>query len=104
MFIGRLGRDRTFMLTPEADPPELPSDLDGIMTAMYDDDSTSPADIRGAIAPACSEIRIHLASAQTRFTPEPKARDRLDHAMERMSRDLESAAWLFNRSSERSRR
>lgn len=27
MFIGRLGRDRTFMLTPRQTAPELPSDL-----------------------------------------------------------------------------
>lgn len=89
MFIGRLGRDHTFMLTPDADPPALPSDLDGITTAVYDE-PPSPADIRSAIAPACSEIRVHLATGRTRLVPEPKARERLDRAMGRMSRDLES--------------
>lgn len=92
MFIGRLGRDRTFMLTPKADRPELPSDLDGITTAVYKDDvdENNLADMRVAVSPACSEIRDHLASGRARVAAEPKARERLDRAMGRLSRDLES--------------
>src|SRR6266496_1861913 len=36
MFVGRLGPDRTFMLTPNVSAPALPSDLAGITTAHYD--------------------------------------------------------------------
>jgi predicted nucleotide-binding protein len=35
MFVGRLGPDRTFMLTPNIAPPALPSDLAGITTTHY---------------------------------------------------------------------
>src|SRR5271157_1675503 len=36
MFIGRLGRDRSFMLTPNISAFHLPSDLIGITAAHYD--------------------------------------------------------------------
>jgi predicted nucleotide-binding protein len=38
MFIGRLGRSRTFMLLPNAPEVSLPSDLAGVITAHYDAD------------------------------------------------------------------
>jgi hypothetical protein len=92
MFIGRLGRDRTFMLTPEGDRPQLPSDLDGITTAVYKDDADEDelADMRVAVSSACLEIRDHLKSGQAHLAAEPEARVRLDRAMGRLSRDLES--------------
>ena len=90
MFIGRLGRDRTFMLTPSARPPQLPSDLLGITTAVYDSRRMHAKERRAAVAPASTKIRDRLASLQTRVAQEPEARERLDRAMGRMSRDLES--------------
>jgi hypothetical protein len=90
MFMGRLGQDRTFMLTPSAKPPRLPSDLLGITTAAYDGRPGRPEARRASVAPACTRIRNHLASLQTRVPQEPEARERLDRAMTRMSRDLES--------------
>lgn len=92
MFIGRLGRDRTFMLTPKGDRPELPSDLDGITTADYEDDVDEHdlVEMRTAVSAAGSEIRDHLRSGQARIPAEPKTRERLDRAMGRLSRDLES--------------
>lgn len=93
MFIGRLGRDRTFMLTPKGDRPELPSDLDGITTADYKDDVVDEHDLlemRTAVSAASSQIRDHLRSRQAHIPAEPKTRKRLDRAMGRLSRDLES--------------
>lgn len=90
LFIGRLGRDRTFMLTPRKDRPRLPSDLFGITAAEYDGDRTRPDELRLSVAPACTEIRSHLASLQSPVSQEPIARVRLDQAMTQMSRDLES--------------
>jgi O-acetyl-ADP-ribose deacetylase (regulator of RNase III) len=89
MFLGRLGRDHTFMLTPSTEAPTQPSDLFGITTAIYDADRLRPGELRAAVAPACTEIRDHLASLQRRVSPEPISRARLDQAMTRMSRDLE---------------
>jgi O-acetyl-ADP-ribose deacetylase (regulator of RNase III) len=93
MFIGRLGRDRTFMLSPKPSrnrpAVSLPSDLSGVTTAHYDEGRIY-REPRAAVAPACSQIRQQLESAQLRVSPEPRFRERLDRAMRRMSTDLEN--------------
>lgn len=88
MFIGRLGRDRTFMLTPDASAARLPSDLAGIIAARYDEGRLSRQP-RAAVGPACTQIRQALRSIQPRMAPEPRSQARLDKAMSRMSKDLE---------------
>jgi hypothetical protein len=54
LFMGRLGRDRTFII---CDPKvvQLPSDLQGIATAEYDS-GRSDRDLRSAVLPASTEI------------------------------------------------
>ncbi|HET7443479.1 MAG TPA: nucleotide-binding protein [Solirubrobacterales bacterium] len=89
MFLGRLGPDRTFMLTPGKDPPELPSDLLGITTAVYE----APADrreLQAAVAPACTKIRNQMAANRSRPPDEPADWVRLNRAMTRMGRDVEA--------------
>jgi predicted nucleotide-binding protein len=88
MFIGRLGRDRTFMLSPHGSNIRLPSDLMGITTAHYDIDRFE-REPRAAVGPACTQIRQLLRSIQLRIPPEPAFQARLDRAMSRMSKDLE---------------
>jgi len=88
MFIGRLGRDRTFMLSPHGSDIRLPSDLTGITTALYDADRFD-REPRAAVGPACTQIRQLLRSLQLRISPEPEFQARLDRAMRRMSKDLE---------------
>ena len=88
MFIGRLGRDRSFILTPDKSPLHLPSDLTGITTAHYDAERIDRQP-RAAVGAACSQIRQALKSTQLRTSPEPVFRVRLDRAMSRMSKDLE---------------
>jgi O-acetyl-ADP-ribose deacetylase (regulator of RNase III) len=90
MFIGRLGRDRTFMLTPNSASIRLPSDLIGLTTAGYDADRFDSGQERAAVGPACRRIRQVLGSIQPRMVPEPRSQARLDRAMKRMSKDLES--------------
>lgn len=89
MFIGRLGRDRTFMLTPSASPVRLPSDLVGLTVAEYDASRISGGQKRAAVGPACTKIRERFGSLRLRVAEEPRSRVRLDRAMGRMSRDLE---------------
>jgi O-acetyl-ADP-ribose deacetylase (regulator of RNase III) len=89
MFIGRLGRDRTFMLTPNNSSLSLPSDLVGLTTAYYDADRFADGHERAAVGPACTKIRQALGSIQLRIPQEPRARARLDRAMSRLSKDLE---------------
>lgn len=90
MFVGRLGPDRTFMLVPSAPRPELPSDLDGVTTANYDARRFADGEKRAAVGPACTRIREQLHAAEVRVPELPASRRRLDRAMARMSRDLES--------------
>lgn len=55
MFIGRLGRERTFLLEPRGEEVKLPSDLEGLNTIgyRYGDKKDLPA----LLGPACNEIR-----------------------------------------------
>jgi len=88
MFIGGLGRNRTFMLTPNVSTVRLPSDLFGIIMARYDADRFERQP-RASVGPACTQIRQALRSNQPRMAAEPRSRARLDRAMSRMSKDLE---------------
>ena len=91
MFVGRLGRDRTFLMTPRGVSIHLPSDLRGLTTAEYDVERAK-RELRPAVGPACTKIREHLGRLKLRTIEEPETRRRLDRAMSRMSSDLE---WLL---------
>ena len=88
MFLGRLGRDRTFMLAPDKSAIHLPSDLLGITTAHYDAERFNRQQ-RAAVGSACTRITQALKSIQPQISPEPRFRARLDRAMTRLSKDLE---------------
>ena len=88
MFIGRLGRNRTFMLVPDESDIRLPSDLFGITMAQYDAERFDRRQ-RAAVGVACTQITQALKSIQPQASPEPRFRARLDRAMSRMSKDLE---------------
>jgi O-acetyl-ADP-ribose deacetylase (regulator of RNase III) len=87
LFMGRFGRDRTFMISPGG--LRLPSDLAGLITAEYDA-KRSDGNMRAAVGPACTEIRENLLGLPRPVVAEPHARVRLDRAMSRMSKDLEA--------------
>ncbi len=88
MFIGGLGRARTFVLIPERAAMRLPSDLTGVMTVRYDDGRFSQRP-RAAMGPPCTQIAQALRAVRLEVRPEPKLRLRLDRAMSRMNKDLE---------------
>jgi CRP/FNR family cyclic AMP-dependent transcriptional regulator len=54
MFIGRIGRQRSFLVEPRGEEAKLPSDLSGITALSYKYDSS---DLAAAVAPACNRIR-----------------------------------------------
>jgi len=61
LFMGRLGRSRTFVLRPRAGQMKMPSDLAGLSAAVYDwprDDHNQ----RAAMGPACDSIREMIRS------------------------------------------
>jgi len=56
LFMGRLGRERTFIVRPASGPLKIPSDLAGISTAAFDW-PRSDGNYRAALGPACDQIR-----------------------------------------------
>jgi predicted nucleotide-binding protein len=88
LFLGRLGQDRTFMVTPRGSALQLPTDLLGLMSAQYDA-ARFNEESRAAVGPACERIRQAMRERQVRPTPQFAAQIRLERAMQRMSRSLE---------------
>lgn len=56
LFMGALGRNRTFLLKPSAPELKLPSDIAGVVLATYDA-NRSDNNLRAALGPACTEIK-----------------------------------------------
>jgi predicted nucleotide-binding protein len=54
LFIGRIGRQRSFLVEPRGEEVKLPSDLSGITTLAYKYD---PQNLAAALGPACNRIR-----------------------------------------------
>jgi hypothetical protein len=86
LFMGHLGRERTFVVRPHGDRVKVPSDLAGLTTAPYqwprDDDNH-----KAAVGPACDAIRevIHRlgfaearVNTQVRAVQDEQARQRAD--------------------------
>lgn len=54
LFIGRIGRQRSFLVEPRGEEAKLPSDLSGITSITYKYDKK---DLAAALGPACNRIR-----------------------------------------------
>jgi CRP/FNR family transcriptional regulator, cyclic AMP receptor protein len=54
MFIGRLGRQRSFLIEPRGTEVKLPSDLAGITTVPYRHD---PLNLAASMGPTCNRVR-----------------------------------------------
>lgn len=75
LFMGRLGRERTFVVRPRGGELKIPSDLAGLTTAHYDwprEDGNQTA----AVGPACDSIREgirRLGFSEARTTEQVRA-------------------------------
>ncbi|BBC32169.1 hypothetical protein SGFS_034630 [Streptomyces graminofaciens] len=58
LFIGALGRERTYMLYDRTNPPSLPTDLAGIVPALFQ--PRDDGDLLKAVARPCYDIRRHI--------------------------------------------
>src|SRR4030095_4630538 len=56
LFMGHLGRERTFVVRPQDDSLKIPSDLAGLTTAPYDW-PRGDGNHKAAVGPACDSIR-----------------------------------------------
>ncbi|HEU4557614.1 MAG TPA: nucleotide-binding protein, partial [Longimicrobium sp.] len=69
LFVGRLGRERNFILVPKVEPSiRLPTDLLGVVTLDYDPER-SDRNLRAALGPSCNRIRTILRA------PKPSMQD-----------------------------
>jgi len=58
LFMGALGRDRTFVVSARDEPLELPSDFAGITTANYA--SRPDGNLQAALGPVCTQIKTAI--------------------------------------------
>lgn len=57
LFIGKLGKQRCFIVKPNKSELHLPTDLAGVTPATYD---SGRNDLLGALGPACHKIRLAI--------------------------------------------
>src|SRR5439155_23812653 len=69
MFMGRLGKERTFIVQPNAVEMRLPTDLLGVVTAKYDRERARDEPV-AALGPACSQIGDAIKRRQIRKNKE----------------------------------
>jgi hypothetical protein len=86
LFMGHLGRERTFVVRPRGDDVKVPSDLAGLTTAPYDW-PRGDGNHKAAVGPACDSIRDMIRSlgftearvtTQVRAVQDEQARQRAD--------------------------
>lgn len=58
MAIGKLGRERTFLIEPRDKRVHLPSDMSGFTPVTYENEENG--DLTASIAPACNKIRSRI--------------------------------------------
>jgi hypothetical protein len=58
LFMGALGRNRTFIVHPNDESLDLPSDLAGVTTATFR--SRPGGDLQAALGPACTQLKIAI--------------------------------------------
>lgn len=75
LFMGTLGRERTFFVYSRDNPPKLPSDLAGITAISYAEPNKGT--LEAALGPVCLQIRNAAVRLGLR---EDRRLDRLDHA------------------------
>ncbi len=93
LFMGRLGRERTFIVQPRGDVVTLPSDLAGVSAASYEwADAQSPA---AAMGPPC--VRIQAAIRTLGLLPArlQKQVEAVEQEQVRQRADIESLQFLM---------
>jgi len=68
LFIGRLGKNRCFIVAPDAPPMRIASDLVGVTPATYSS-TRNPAEMAANLGPACQSIRRAMRTLG-RFKPD----------------------------------
>ena len=61
LFIGKLGRERVFYITPDGSDLHIPTDLVGVTPGKYDPNRDDKS-YQAATGPACNQVRIQVKS------------------------------------------
>ena|GEM_PF-1872632 len=84
LFIGRLGRERTYFVVPRGQAKlHLPSDLLGLVAAEYDP-ARSDGNWEASVSPACSRIRAAMQKMTARKLPVDRRLDILTEGLDWM--------------------
>jgi predicted nucleotide-binding protein len=59
LFVGRLGRDRVYLIVPEGNDFHLPTDLLGVTPGKYNP-MREDGSLQAATGPACNKIRQNI--------------------------------------------
>jgi hypothetical protein len=94
LFMGRLGRSRTFVLCPAADKLKLPSDLAGVTYLTYDS-GRGDGNLTAAVRDPCTTIRNALRNLGL---SETRGIQRLTESTENIQNRVHTAVQLLVRS------
>jgi CAP12/Pycsar effector protein, TIR domain len=96
LFIGSLGRDRTFMLYDRTSPPTLPSDLAGITAATFAPHASG--NLEAAVGAPCMKIRSVIERLGIRTDKGLRDLERAAHSVEGVGATMQSLIRLLARS------
>ncbi|MEW2402969.1 nucleotide-binding protein [Streptomyces sp. NPDC046862] len=96
LFIGALGRDRTFMLYDRTTPPTLPSDLAGITAATFAPQASG--NLEAALGAPCTKIRGAVERLGARADRQFKDLEKATSSVEGVGVTMQSLLHLLARS------
>lgn len=96
LFIGSLGRDRTFMLYDRTHPPALPSDLTGVTAATFEPRPNGNLD--AALGASCTKIQRAIERRGLRKDKELRDLEKATLSVEGVGATMQSLLRLLARS------
>jgi hypothetical protein len=96
LFIGALGRDRTFMLYDRTNPPALPSDLAGITAATFAPQTSG--NLEAALGAPCTKIRRTVERLGIRADKQFQGLEKATNSVEDAGAAMQSLLRLLARS------
>jgi predicted nucleotide-binding protein len=96
LFMGGLGRDRTFMVYDRNNPPALPTDLAGVTAATFEPHRSG--NMQGALGAACTHIQTQIEKLGLRDSKKSQLLSQATNAMEGAGDKMQDLIRLLARS------